>query len=983
MTVVTVEGRVVLPDGTAPDHATVDIELVASVTGRSIGWIPTEDLGVGARTHLTCDTTGKWTSGLQPNSLINPANTVYRVTYRTANWSTSFHISVPNTVGLHRVEDILTDAPGSLPTSALTNHLTDTLDAHDASAVSFLPTGTIAATDTQSAVAEVATDAAAELGTHAADTTAVHGIADTAALVTTTSAPELIRDTMGTALVAGADITITVDDVADTITVAAAAALARDAEVAAAYQPLSAKGMANGYASLDVAGTVPDAQIPATIARDAEVAAAYQPVDSDLSAIAALTTTAFGRGLLALADAAALRTTAGTVIGTDVQAYSAVLQATTASFTLADETKLDGIETGATADQTAAEILAALLTVDGVGSGLDADLLDGLSSAAFQPIDSDLTAIAALTTTAFGRSFLDRVDAAAGRTLLGLGTIATQAASAVAVTGGTISGITDLAIADGGTGASTALAARSNLDAERKTTVDIRDFGGVGDNATDNTQAFKDAYDHVVASRVNAITGISTDGLGRVVITIPPGVFRITGTEALMRDLAIARTRGLTFRGAGRDITVIAFRPSAADSCLLRNVDDWLHLTFEDLTFNSDSTTSTFMESYSTGGAQNYVFNRVNWTGTWKRGVNLTGTNTNSEYTWFHCGWYGTIVDGFLYVGATDTSDQFLNYNFVVPQFEVQSGSLAVLYKGGNVSVWGGSLIHINPTSTSRMFELRGTSHGYGVCRFLMAGSRMEHRTVFSQLVYSEWPDGVLTFVNIDTSSQTNVASMATAILAEFAFGNTSGPTVEWIGCRLSGKHSYGVQNSGWLGAARVHYRSCVMTNHANPHDFITSSVTGGSNLGGLPAVAFEACRGTDATKTTGWGTTVNWERNLRSVPRRRSISVKSAAGTSPIASGPQTVYLPLNAVITRVYAVKPAGGASTSSTWEYNLADGNAVTVASLTAATTVWNTAWTRSSGELFHLCSSENARTLTLTPLNITEGSASLSYVIEYTA
>lgn len=42
-----------------------------------------------------------------------------------------------------------------------------------------------------------------------------------------------------------------------------------------------------------------------------------------------------------------------------------------------DGTKLDGIETGATADQTASEILTALLTVDGSGTSLDADLLDG------------------------------------------------------------------------------------------------------------------------------------------------------------------------------------------------------------------------------------------------------------------------------------------------------------------------------------------------------------------------------------------------------------------------------------------------------------------------------------------------------------------------------------------------------------------------------------------------------------------------------
>lgn len=42
-----------------------------------------------------------------------------------------------------------------------------------------------------------------------------------------------------------------------------------------------------------------------------------------------------------------------------------------------DKTKLDGIEVGATGDQTANELLTLLKTVDGSGSGLDADLLDG------------------------------------------------------------------------------------------------------------------------------------------------------------------------------------------------------------------------------------------------------------------------------------------------------------------------------------------------------------------------------------------------------------------------------------------------------------------------------------------------------------------------------------------------------------------------------------------------------------------------------
>jgi len=84
--------------------------------------------------------------------------------------------------------------------------------------------------------------------------------------------------------------------------------------------------------------------------------------------------------------------------------------------------------------------------------------------------------------TAAGRALLDDADAAAQRTTLGLGTIATQDStsatlSGVTITSGDITGITDLAIADGGTGASTAVGARTNLGVEIGTDVQAYDAG--------------------------------------------------------------------------------------------------------------------------------------------------------------------------------------------------------------------------------------------------------------------------------------------------------------------------------------------------------------------------------------------------------------------------------------------------------------------------------------------------------------------------
>lgn len=68
-----------------------------------------------------------------------------------------------------------------------------------------------------------------------------------------------------------------------------------------------------------------------------------------------------------------------------------------------DGAKLDGIESGATADQTASEILTAIKTVDGAGSGLDADTLDGVEGASYAQLASPtFTGTPAAPTAAVG-----------------------------------------------------------------------------------------------------------------------------------------------------------------------------------------------------------------------------------------------------------------------------------------------------------------------------------------------------------------------------------------------------------------------------------------------------------------------------------------------------------------------------------------------------------------------------------------------------
>jgi len=114
--------------------------------------------------------------------------------------------------------------------------------------------------------------------------------------------------------------------------------------------------------------------------------------------------------------------------------------------------------------------------------------------------------------------------AANARTNLGLGTISTQAANNVTITGGSITGITDLAVADGGTGAST-LTANAVLLGNGTSTLQTVAPGTSGNVLTSNGTTWTSAP----ASTLTQDTAkASTSGTSIDFTGIPSSVKRIT-----------------------------------------------------------------------------------------------------------------------------------------------------------------------------------------------------------------------------------------------------------------------------------------------------------------------------------------------------------------------------------------------------------------------------------------------------------------------
>lgn len=192
------------PAGAPHRNALVHVRLVAALVGAYPGYVSGSDFSIIGEWSTRTDSDGDWSVDLVANELISPADTYYHADVAPkVGYPVRHEFAVPNGAGPYRVEDILTNPPANLPVL----HLLDPTDAHDASAISVVPGGNLAATDAQAALLELDAQDTAEAAARAAADASI--LIDAGADLAAETTARIAADTAEASARTAADSTLT------------------------------------------------------------------------------------------------------------------------------------------------------------------------------------------------------------------------------------------------------------------------------------------------------------------------------------------------------------------------------------------------------------------------------------------------------------------------------------------------------------------------------------------------------------------------------------------------------------------------------------------------------------------------------------------------------------------------------------------------------------------------------------------------------
>lgn len=511
--------------------------------------------------------------------------------------------------------------------------------------------------------------------------------------------------------------------------------------------------------------------------------------------------------------------------------------------------------------------------------------------------------------------------------------------------------------------------------------------------ATDNTTAFRAAWDALVAAGKFAFTQrtiLTGNRSLRHELYIPAGAYYISdaaGLFSLLRQSPSGSQAGIRIRGDGKLNTILFVRitGSGANDYLFLDNNAFPQMELEGLTIVGTTANERFIWHSSSGNAKRWTISRCSFKD-YKDFLTIAGTVNADRWPFVACDWSTTVAGARLMVNPGNT--QALGFEFFAPSItHFQGGDIFDIGAGGQIHIWGGSgeIYGLNSNGAAgRLAKIIGStvSSDQLVPTLVVNDFKLEAHDDAGIIDIS---DGQAVFrdCNLLNLSNTRWANglkqhvVARHFGALQFHGGIFGDFKVATSTSLIGDYPYGDR-------ANILFKDMSLKNQFLLHTettFYTDATDGlttvfdNSGTGGgvaIGRVQVEGCRPWGVSYSTASAFyavngTPNHEMTWGSRPAQRvrvTHRGSSARGLGLMGSNVSVqIIIPPRTTLLRVGIVKQSenvGVGGASRTW--SVKDGNSTTLATMTAlGTDQWVTAF---SSELCKQMRTSNDRTFTLT-------------------